>query len=260
MNNNYLSSSSLKAKARGQLLGKYRIVICVFLLHAICIVPFTLAITALTESGTLGAVFFNSILTFLFQLFTGFFIAGEAYVYLKAACNQTPFVSDLFHCFKEDSQKVVHIQAVLAAISVLSALPASIAGYFMSRSFLGILLGVSSKGAAEDGSFGAPLFLAWVVLFLLGTVIEIFADLLFSQVYYLMLDFPEYTAPQLLKTSVQLMKGSKGRLFYIWISFIPLLMLAGLSFGIGFLWLFPYTQAVAANFYLDLINKRGHAS
>ena len=188
MNNYYLYSSSLKAKARGQLLGKYRIVICVFLLHAICIVPFTMTITTLTGSGSLGAVFFNSILAFLFQLFTGFFIAGEAYVYLKVACNQTPLVSDLFHCFKEDSQKVIHIQAILAAITVLSALPASIVSYFMSRSFLGILPGVSSKDAAEGVSSGAPLVLAWAVLFLLGTVIEIFADLLFSQVYFLMLD------------------------------------------------------------------------
>ncbi len=258
MNNNYLSSSSLKAQARGQLLGKYRIVIFVFLLHAICIVPFTMAITALTESGSLGAVFFNSILTFLFQLFTGFFIAGEAYVYLKVACNQTPLVNDLFHCFKENSQKVIHIQAVLAAISVLSALPASIVSYFMSKSFLGILLGGAVSGS--DTATGASLVLAWVVLFLSGTVIETFANLFFSQAYYLMLDFPEYTAPQLLKTSIQLMKGSKGRLFYIWISFIPLLMLAGLSFGIGFLWLFPYTQAVAANFYLDLIKKRQEPS
>lgn len=258
--NNYLSSASLKAQARGQLLGKYRIVISIFLLHLLCVVPFTLAVSTLTGTGSLGAVFINSITAFLLQIFTGFFVAGEAYVYLKVACNQTPFITDLFHCFKEDSQKVIHIQTVLAAISVLSAFPASIVGYFLSQSILGILFGVSSKGMAENASSSASLFLAWAVLYLLGIVIYVFAELFFSQVYYLMLDFPEYSAPQLLKTSVQLMKGSKCRLFYIGISFIPLLMLAGLTFGTGLLWLFPYMQAVSANFYLDLIKKRQEPS
>lgn len=264
--NSFLSSSSLKAQARGQLLGKYRIVICIFLLHLICIVPFTLAISTLVGSGSLAAVLINSVFTFLFQLFVGFFIAGEAYVYLKVACNQTPFVGDLFHCFKSDSQKVVQIQGVLAAISVISSLPASIAGYFMSKSFLGILPGIISGSAAKDASSGAytpsgaPLFLIWAVCYLLGTVIDVFAKLLFSQAYYLMLDFPEYSVSRILKTSIQLMRGSKGRLFYIQLSFIPLLLLGALSFGIGFLWLFPYMEAVSANFYLDLINKRSHAS
>lgn len=256
--NNYLSSSSLKAQARGQLLGKYRIVICIFLLHLICIVPFFLAVSTLIGGGFFGTVILNSVVTFLFQLFVGFFIAGEAFVYLKVACNQTPVTGDLFHCFRNDSQKVVQIQVVLAAISVISAFPATIISYFMSKSFLGILLGVPSGDT--DGSAGASLFLAYVFFYLLGTAIDIFAKLLFSQVYYLMLDFPEYSAMQLLKNSILLMKGNKGRLFYIQLSFIPLLLLGALSFGIGFLWLFPYMEAVSANFYLDLINKRSRAS
>ena len=255
--NNYLSSSSLKAQARGQLLGKYKIVVCITLLHLICTVPFLLAISALIGGGFFSMVILNSAASFLFQLFAGFFTAGEAYVYLKVACNQTPAIEDLFHCFRDDSQKVIRIQAVLAAISVISSLPAVIVSYFMSRSFLAILLNASS---GNYGTNSALLVLAYVVFYLLGAVIDIFAKLLFSQAYYLMLDFPEYSVSRLLKTSVQLMKGSKGRLFYVELSFIPLYLLAGVSFGIGFLWLIPYMEAVLANFYLDLIKKRQEPS
>ena len=264
--NNYLSSASLKAQARGQLLGKYRAVIGIYLLHMLCTVPLMLTILSVTGANSIAAILIYCAVSFLFELFAGFFAAGEAYVYLKVACNQMPFMGDLLHCFREDASKVVHIQAVISAISIISALPAMIVSYYMSKSLLGILLGVPSGSTADNGSAGfnmevsASLFLAYTILYLLGTVITILARLLFSQVYYLMLDFPEYSAPQLLKTSVQLIKGSKGRLFYIWLSFIPLLALGMLSFGIGLLWLLPYMEAVSANFYLDLINKRGHAS
>jgi uncharacterized membrane protein len=71
-----------------------------------------------------------------------------------------------------------------------------------------------------------------------------------------MLDFPQYTAPELIRMSIRLMKGHKGRLFYIQLSFFPLWVLSMFSCGIGILWLLPYMEATSANFYLDLIKKR----
>lgn len=51
------------------------------------------------------------------------------------------------------------------------------------------------------------------------------------------------------------MKGSKGRFFYLTVSFFPLLLLGFLSCGIAFLWLVPYMNATYAEFFLDLIKK-----
>lgn len=253
--NNYLSSASLKAQARGQLLGKYKMVVLIYLIHLILTVPLALAISAFIGTNSLGAIFIFCVANFLFDLFTGFFTAGEAYVYLKAACNQMPSAGDLFHCFKEDSQKVIYIQAVLAAISMASSLPALIAGHYMTLSFLGLL-----SGNLSGNTGSAALFLVYTILYLMGAAVDIFAKLLFSQAYYLMLDFPDYSPSQLLAMSVQLMKGSKGRLFYIQLSFLPLLFLGMLSFGIALLWLLPYMEAVSANFYLDLIKKKREPS
>ena len=71
-----------------------------------------------------------------------------------------------------------------------------------------------------------------------------------------MLDFPDYTVKQLLRSSMQIMNGHKGRLFYLQVSFIPLTMLAVLTCGIGMLWLGPYMQTTYACFFLDLMNPK----
>ena len=49
-----------------------------------------------------------------------------------------------------------------------------------------------------------------------------------------------------------MMRGHKWRLFCLQISFIGWAILAGLTCGIGVLWLTPYTEASTAIFYLEL--------
>ena len=83
-----------------------------------------------------------------------------------------------------------------------------------------------------------------------------YIKLAYSQAYYLALDYPEESALSLMRMSRLFMKGHKGRLFYIYASFIPLLLLCVLSLGIGFLWVLPYMQAVLTEFYLDIATHK----
>lgn len=247
----FLSSASLKSMARGQLLGKYGTLIGAYLLHFLCVVPVTMVASSVIGTNSIGSILIYCIASFLISLLGGFFLAGESFIYLKVACGQIPAVSDLFHCFQGDQAKVIHIQSILAAASILSSLPSMIVGSFMGRSMVSLMLGTPSADAGANAS----LFLLYTVFYVAGTAVTVFVRLLLSQAYYLMLDFPEYTAPQLVKMSIRLMKGHKGRLFYIQLSFFPLLMLSMFSCGIGLLWLLPYMDATSANFYLDLIKK-----
>ncbi len=250
----FLSSASLKSLARGQLLGKYGTLIGAYLLHFLCVVPINWITTTIIGTNSIGSVIIYCIASFLITLLGGFFIAGESFIYLKVACGQIPAVSDLFHCFQGDQSKVLHIQAILAAVSVLSSLPAMIVSSLMAPSAAGLLVGYPS---VDTGS-NASLFLLYTVFYVAGVIITVYVRLLLSQAYYLMLDFPEYSGPQLVQMSIRLMKGHKGRLFYIQLSFFPLLMLSMFSCGIGILWLLPYMDATSANFYLDLIKKSRH--
>lgn len=247
--NQYLSSASLKTMARGQLLGKYGTVIGAYLLHFLCIVPVTMITSRIIGTDSVASSLVYCAASFLISLLTGFFVAGEAFIYLKIACGQIPRVGDLFHCFQGDQSKVLGIQAVLAGSAALSSLPAMIVGSIMGRSLLVMMLGGTPTGSE------APLFLLFTVFYVAGTAVMVFVRLLLSQAYYLMLDFPEYTASELVRMSIRLMKGHKGRLFYIQLSFFPLMMVSMLSCGIGMLWLLPYMEATSANFYLDLVKK-----
>ena len=94
--NQYLSSASLKTLAKGQLLGKYGTVIAAYLIHLLCIFTVNRAISLLIGTGTIIGILLSAIANFLLSLFSGYFLAGEAFIYLKIACNQRPLVSDLF--------------------------------------------------------------------------------------------------------------------------------------------------------------------
>lgn len=245
----YLSSSSLKSIAKGQLLGKYRAVIPAFLLHILCISAVNMAVSSLLPNDTVILVLVNIVLTYLVTVFLGIFSIGEAFIYLKAACNQMPHTNDLFWGFHNEPARILKVQAVRSAFSAILLLPANILSVFITPT-------LTPETLLNAGSTGnASVFLIYVLLLILGAGGSIFLGLVFSQSSYLLLDFPEYTAKQILLASMRLMKKNKGRLFYLELSFLPLFLLSLLSCGIALLWLMPYYYATLANFYLDLIRK-----
>ena len=256
--NQYLSSVSLKSLAKGQLLGKYGTAIGALLLHMLCFSPLSCAITTAIGTNTLPTIFIYSIALFILQLFNGYFRVGQIYISLKIACNQTPSVKDLFHFFRGDSSKLISIQAVLGGVYVLCNLPLLIVQHYVNRSITHYDINALNEGQLP---VNAALFLTYALLYVANLVIVIYVRyLLLSQAFFLMLDFPEYSASQLLKMSIQLMKGSKGRLLYLRLSFIPLLFLGLFSCGIALLWIIPYINTTLANFYLDLIKKKNQSS
>ena len=51
------------------------------------------------------------------------------------------------------------------------------------------------------------------------------------------------------------MKGQKGRLLYLSLSFIGMSLLAICSFGIGFLWVNPYQSQTLIAFYRNVTGE-----
>lgn len=92
----------------------------------------------------------------------------------------------------------------------------------------------------------------WSLLLIVPGII---AALSYSQAFYILNDKPGIEALDALKQSKEMMKGYKGKLFMMWLSFIGWGLLCILTFGIGFLWLSPYIQLSLANFYEDLKNN-----
>lgn len=92
-------------------------------------------------------------------------------------------------------------------------------------------------------------------LALIGAVPAVIAALPFCLSSYVLLDNPYCSAREALRTSVQLMKGQKKRVLWIWISFLPLLFIGIGSYGIGLLWVQPYYHTTMCQFYLELTGK-----
>ena len=58
-----------------------------------------------------------------------------------------------------------------------------------------------------------------------------------------------------MKISCRLMKGNKGRYFYISLSFLPLYIACIFTCYIGLLWLEPYIANTMAHFYMDVTGE-----
>lgn len=93
----------------------------------------------------------------------------------------------------------------------------------------------------------------WSLLLIVPGII---AYLGYSQAFYILNDNPELTATEALNRSKEMMKGYRGKLFMLQLSFLGWGILCILTFGIGFLWLIPYMNISFANFYDNLKNSR----
>ncbi|MED0656809.1 DUF975 family protein [Anoxybacillus ayderensis] len=100
--------------------------------------------------------------------------------------------------------------------------------------------------------FGLFVFL-WSLLLIIPGIIK---SLSYSQTFFLLKDHPEYSALQAISESKKRMKGYKGKLFLLYLSFIGWGLLSILTFGIGFLWLVPYIYTSLAAFYDQFIRTQ----
>lgn len=89
----------------------------------------------------------------------------------------------------------------------------------------------------------------WALLLIVPGII---AALSYSQAFFIMHDNPGMGAMEALKLSKDMMKGQKGKLFMLYLSFIGWAILCMLTLGIGYLWLAPYMYLSFANFYDDV--------
>lgn len=104
---------------------------------------------------------------------------------------------------------------------------------------------------------GAAL-LKWLYIFLWSLLLVIpgiVASYSYAMAEYILAEHPELSAGEAIAHSKQLMQGRRGRLFCLHLSFIGWGILAGLTLGIGNLWLTPYRKAAEAAFYREIIGE-----
>lgn len=243
----FKSSAELKASAREHLLGHYGTTIGAFMITGALTGIITLAVSLIVDLSTVPGTIIYYAIMFLVSVLTGLFSSGSAYLYLKLICGRPVSVGDLFYGFQLCPDKAIIIQAWITLLTYISSLPQIILNYMM-------LANVNHLNKVMN------LMLPYALSLIFSGVVSVMLGLFYAQTYFLLHDFPQYTAKELLQKSRCLMVHHKGRLFYLYVSFLPLMLLGFLSFGLALLWVVPYMAATEAEFFLDLIKNNAGAA
>lgn len=93
----------------------------------------------------------------------------------------------------------------------------------------------------------------WTLLFIVPGIIKSYA---YAMTPYILKDNPELGPNEARLKSIEMMRGYKGKLFGLDLSFIGWFLLCILSLGIGFIWLTPYVTTAHAAFYCELLEEQ----
>lgn len=240
------SSAELKKLARIALKGKFGIFIGAFLIYsaiatAASIITNALAATAYDYMRIILLFGIQLILTFVWAIFS----AGFTFQGMKAARGEKVSLGDIFYGFTHSPDRFIIITLLELLIAVVLFAPSVIFmivfSYTMPRMVLSLM--------------AIPL-----LLYIAALVFVVIISLGISLAYYLIIDNPEMSAIDSLKTSWRIMKGHKGRVFYLSLSFLGLMLLGMLSFGVAMMWVVPYANVTSAYFYYDVIGALRPAS
>ncbi len=256
---NRTSISDLKAKAKDQLLGNYGIATGSFALLFALVYAVMMVIMGALSAGSAERVASGVPIGFTDQLISqimGIIIGtlsstvSVGYIYLlrRIADGERPVISDLFFVFKNHPDKVIIISLVMTVAQVILILPATI----LANTGTGLL----KAGTVElDGK----KFLIYIVLYLVGLIISFFIDIMLAMSFMIYLDNPQENVTDMMRQSIEMMKGNKFRYFYMILSFFGYWLLIMMSLGIAALWVAPYQTMTMIGFYRDLKDRAGYA-
>lgn len=229
--------SQLKAIAKERSLGKYGTLIGASIILGISrfmVVSITSSFTA--GAGSLIAVILGWLIAIIVNTLLGVLVSGEAYLYMNLIYSQTVSVSDIFFGFKQQPQKAVALQGIFEVIANILTLPYYIFLY-------GLAVGVDLSSSA-----------AFLLITLACYVLLFYVKIVFSQIFFLLHDFPDWSVLQILTTAVHIMRGKKLKYLGLILSFIPLVLLGFITLFIPLLWVNVYMMATCAAFYQDIMS------
>ena len=113
---------------------------------------------------------------------------------------------------------------------------------------------VITESASGVAGFGFLAFVS-VIGYVASLIYLIVKGFLYYLSYHILNDNPNMTGKEVVEMSESLMRGNRWRFFWLNLTFIGWVFLAGLTFGIGMLWLMPYMIVASVCFYEELAGK-----
>lgn len=121
----------------------------------------------------------------------------------------------------------------------------------LSIGFTGAIITTLSHSMAASSS---PAFLTLIgIVGFIGYIVTVIylvvKGYLYALSYFVLFDHPEMNGKQIVEKSAELMNQNRWKLFWLILSFIGWAFLCAFTFGIGYLWLFPYIAFATIIFY-----------
>ena len=225
----------LKRIARGNLDGHYANLIRVFvfcnLIVSLLEMPFSM-MTNEIQFSTQNIIYY--VATTLIGIASVVLMAGQYRLHLGLARTGEMHLSEVFVPVKYHSNQFIFTELILFGISLFTMFPM----------FGGIYLAYTSQEPID--------YVIAIALTLISIIVTTYISLTFDLVYFVMIDDENISMLQALKYTKNMVTTHRKRYLYMQLSFLGMLLLVGLSFGIGMLWVQPYMIQTTTLFYLDV--------
>ena len=225
----------LKRIARGNLFGNYSEVIRAAVLSNLIIslaeLPFSFTRNDVTFS-TSNLIYYAALV--LIGIASVVLTAGQYRIHLQMARNGKANSRELFTIAKTESDRFIFTQVIMFVLSLIAMTP---------------IFGAIALFLLFDSIKYYAIALA---LGILGCILLVYISLTFDLIYFVMIDNENLSMLKALKYTKKLVHTHRKRYLYLQLSFIGMLCLGVLSFGIGMLWIQPYMVQTITLFYLDV--------
>ncbi|MDE7416052.1 MAG: DUF975 family protein [Lachnospiraceae bacterium] len=268
----YKSNFEIKFLARMQTSQHMGILLGTILLKFIITFMAVNLVSTLIPTTTAIGFAVNYILVFAVQVISSVLNVGASFIFLKSACSMPSTIGDLFCGFQQNTVKILKIGAVIAVIESICMIPLEIAsaqyaeiinsiplfsgGNANDLSFFLAGSSVNSNELLEAYSILSSASMRFYLIMFVCSAVSLILTLPFFPAFYMILDFPNWSATTILKKCFEVMNGNKLRLFMLYLGFIPSFLLSIFTCGISLIWVIPYMNMALTNFYLDIMSVR----
>jgi uncharacterized membrane protein len=228
------SNAQLKNLSKNQLCGKFPPAMLICFLAA-SLEYMALLFLSVLPTNTLTGLMVFLLCSLVVQTICGVTKAGICLYFLCLVTEKPASLSNVLFGFREQTNKCLFFSFLYSAVRFLCYTPLEICVFLFFINFNNRWIG--------------NILVALIV----GSLVYVPLQILLSQSFYTILDFPDLTISQTLRRSLDVIRGKQLRVFLLELSLFPLTCLELFSFGIGSLWVMPYKEAVRANLYLDLM-------
>ncbi len=232
------TSAELKRQARESLNGHWGIMIGATVLEMLilygAILVFYIPVLITAYMGSLLGVGICAAAMLMVSLASTVMTAGIIQMHMNLARGEEVRLGMMFSQFANRPWRYILGNLLLCVIAVGCLLP----GYLCMLVGIGVEQGI--------------LLGLGIVLWIGGMALYFVLAFRYALLHYLFLDDSQMGVLAAYKESARMMKGNKGRMLYISLSFIGWILLGTLSCGIGMLWVTPYMTQTSVAFYLDV--------